>query len=171
MNSLNYANLNISLFPLIIHKITVNLAPADLPKEGARFDLAIAIGILAASGQLPSADLHHYEFAGELALSGQIRGITGVLPFAAASHQHNKILVLPRENLSQACLVKEARLLPADHISEVFKHFCGQNPLPDCLPTPPVVSHSGSDDIIDVIGQSAAKRALEIAAAGGHHLL
>ena len=91
-------------------RITVNLAPADLPKEGGRFDLPIAVGILAASEQLPAVDLSQYEFAGELALSGELRAIVGEIPVAMASNQSKRTLIIPTQNIEQASWVKHCLL-------------------------------------------------------------
>lgn len=152
-------------------KITVNLAPADLPKEGARFDLAIAIGILVASGQLPNQHLAKYELAGELALSGEIRPVQGILPFAHSCHLAQRQLILPRQNLPEAQLIKGAKLLSAQQLMDVFHHLNGQQPL--CFaPTPDhPVTPEYALDMQDIIAQQTAKRALQIAAAGGHNIL
>jgi magnesium chelatase family protein len=153
-------------------RITINLAPADLPKEGGRFDLPIAVGILAASEQLPPVDLSKYEFAGELALSGALRAIVGEIPVAVASSQSDRTLVLPIDNTEQASWVKQANILGINHLTQLFPHFSGQKVLPLV-----VEQHVETEfdeqtlDIGDVIGQPLAKRALEIAASGGHNLL
>ena len=110
-------------------RITINLAPADLPKEGGRFDLAIALGILAASQQIPTADLEQYEFLGELALSGQLRPVRGVLPAAIQAAATGRILVIPAENAPEAALVSQAQILPIHHILELCAHLNGQQRL------------------------------------------
>lgn len=161
-----------SQFEFPPRRITINLAPADLPKEGARFDLPIAIGLLAASEQLPLTDLKKYEFIGELALSGELRPVKGSLPAAIQARQQGRKLVLPTANLAEASLVEGLELLPAKHLLEVAAHLSGQDRLSydpaDIQQTPAQVYE---DDLADVLGQQHARRALEIAAAGGHSLL
>lgn len=154
-----------------IRHITVNLAPADLPKQGGRFDLPIALGILAASGQIPAEVLQQYEFVGELALSGELRAIRGVLPVSLAAHQAGRSLILPRSNANEAALVKQASLLCAQHILEVCAHLKGEDVLPKCEANLETKYPKISLDLADVKGQLHAKRALEIAAAGKHGLL
>ena len=153
-------------------RITINLAPADLPKEGGRFDLPIAVGILAASEQLPPVDLSKYEFAGELALSGALRAIVGEIPVAVASSQSERTLVLPVENTEQASWVKQANILGINHLTQLFPHFSGQQVLPLVAEKNSAAEFNEQTiDISDVIGQPLAKRALEIAASGSHNLL
>ncbi len=151
-------------------RVTINLAPADLPKEGGRFDLPIALGILAASGQIPSQALADYEFAGELALSGELRPILGALPFALGTQSTGRRLILPCANAAEASLPDKIRLFPAQHLLEVCAHLTGQQPLAAYLPTPDSVLPV-YPDLNEVQGQPHARRALEIAAAGGHSLL
>lgn len=153
-----------------VNRITVNLAPADLPKTGGRFDLAIALTLLAASGQIPGGELDNYEFIGELGLNGELRSIKGVLPAALACRDNGRTLVLPASNCAEAGLVSNLRFLGADSILQVCAHLNGQQAL-----VPPAISPRNSApevaDLADVRGQQQGKRALEIAATGGHSLL
>ena len=160
-----------SQFEFPFQRITINLAPADLPKEGGRFDLAIAIGILAASDQIPKDKLEHYECIGELSLGGELRPIHGALPVAIQCRNANRQLILPADNTSEAKLIEDAQLLPAKSLLEVCAHLSGQNRLEPPLPGTPIESISFSVDFADVHGQYHVKRAMEIAAAGAHNLL
>lgn len=150
--------------------ITVNLAPADLPKEGSRFDLAIALGILVASGQLPHQQLDAHEFVGELALSGELRPIRGVLPIALSAHRAERQLIVPAGNAVEASIVQHAKVLFANHLLEVCAHLKDEQRLSVCRPAEIQASPSALD-LAEVIGQPHAKRALEIAATGKHSLL
>ena len=154
-------------------KIIVNLAPADLPKEGGRFDLAIAIGIVAAAGQIPLDALTKHEFVGELALSGELRAVGGILPFAMACKAHDRALIVPKNNAEEAVLIKQLDCYPAQHLGEVYHHLVGQSRLALFEPAPLVQPKRDIEqpDMQDIVGQVAAKRALEIAAAGEHHIL
>lgn len=158
-------------FDFPARRITLNLAPADLPKDGGRFDLAIALGILAASGQLPAESLGTLECLGELALSGNLRPVQGVLPAALAAREAGRTLVVPRANAEEASLASGLTVLAVDHLLELAAHLNGQSPLSpyqaqgllrQALPYP---------DLAEVQGQAAAKRALLVAAAGCHNLL
>jgi magnesium chelatase family protein len=151
-------------------RITVNLAPADLPKESGRFDLPIALGILAASGQLPAGSLAGHEFAGELALDGGLRPVRGALAMALSAARAGRGFVLPRANAAEAALVPQAAVYPAASLLEVCAHLCGRAPLAR-EPAPAAGSRAVYPDLADVKGQAHARRALEIAAAGGHSLL
>lgn len=157
-------------FDFPARRITLNLAPADLPKDGGRFDLPIAIGILAASGQIPAEALEHYEFLGELALTGDLRPVHGVLPAALAARAAGRSLVVPRDNAAEAALVSGVPILAADSLLAVCAHLAGRERL-ETIRVDSAPASVQASDLADVIGQSHAKRALEVAAAGGHNLV
>ncbi len=152
-------------------RITVNLAPADLPKEGGRFDLAIAMGILSASGQVPASELEKSELIGELTLSGHVCPVQGMLPVALATTQAGKALFLPIENAAEASLVNDAELYAVSHLLEMGAHFSGQKILQPIIAQPREAPANSQPDLSDVRGQPHAKRALIIAASGNHNLL
>lgn len=152
-------------------RITVNLAPADLPKDGGRFDLAIAIGIIAASHAIPQTKLDQIELLGELALDGSVRPVPGIIPMIVASKKSDRDVFLPTHNLDEASLIQRTRLYPVSTLLEVYHHLQGQQYLQPAEPINMQMSQQYEEDLQDIIGQSAAKRALEIAAAGRHNIL
>lgn len=160
-------------------RITVSLAPADLPKDSGRFDLPIALGILAASGQIAEEALAHHVFAGELSLGGELRPVRGALAMALslAHEASHATLVLPPGSAEEAALVPQARVVRARHLVDVAARLRRENPVQgedagwQALPPRSATAAPSGPDLVDVRGQAAARRALEIAAAGGHSLL
>ena len=151
-------------------RVVVNLAPAGVRKEGAAFDLPIAVGILAADGQVPEAAVNQLLLAGELSLAGAVRPVRGAIALAQLARELDLTLVCPPETAAAAGLVPGVTVLAAPTLGDVIRHLTGEASLVAAAPLPEVVPSPGCD-LEDVRGQRTARRALEIAAAGGHHLL
>jgi magnesium chelatase family protein len=158
-------------FEFPTRRITINLAPADLPKQGGRYDLAIAMGILVASGQLPAENTLDCEFIGELALTGEIRPVFGVLPAAIACVKQQRTMFVAKDNAAEAALSDSENLYAAKHLNEVCQHLSRTAMLAAIDYESPHITTEYSPDLKDVKGQFQARRALEIAAAGHHNLL
>ncbi len=163
--------LQTSQFEFPVGRITLNLAPADLPKEGGRYDLPIAVGILAASGQVSAKSLMHREFIAELALNGELRPVRGVLPAAIACARAGSELIVAPENADEAALPSGSRVIAARNLREVCAYLRGETvQVPHQAPVS-MLAEDSLPDLADVRGQAQARRALEIAATGNHSLL
>lgn len=160
-----------SNFEFPAKRITINLAPADLPKEGGRYDLPIALGILAASDQIPSESLSQYECLGELSLGGELRGGPGTLPAALSCSKTSRSLIVPTDNAAEAALVTKVVVHPARHLLDVTRQLFDATHLPRHVNDSLTERPEYNVDLDEVRGQPHARRALEIAAAGRHHLL
>ncbi|MCZ8064239.1 YifB family Mg chelatase-like AAA ATPase [Silanimonas sp.] len=170
------AALQASQFELPSKRVTINVAPAELPKDGARFDLPMAVGLLAAAGQIPLKALREVELLGELSLSGALRGISGALPSAIAAGEAGRALIVPEENATDAAYASRAKVFGARTLAQVVAHLRGErllapvlSPVAEDAMTATTRGAEGAD-LADVIGQTLGKRALEVAAAGMHGL-
>lgn len=157
------------LFPT--KRLTINLAPADLPKDGSRLDLPIALGILMASGQIAEHSTDGLEFIGELALDGQLRPVSGILSIAMACQQAAHQLVVPAQNAEHACQLPNFQVFAAQHLKQVCEHLSQQQIIQPYTAAEVTATKHYKFDLADVKGQLRPRRALEIAAAGGHSLL
>lgn len=158
-------------FDFPMQRITVNLAPADLPKEGGRFDLPIALGILMACGALNKSATVGYEFAGELSLAGELKPFKGALLFAIAATALQRRLIVPLDNAAEAALVANSQVYGATTLLAVYQHLMQHTALPRTVKSQELSELTNDVELTDIIGQAQAKRALVIAASGGHHLL
>lgn len=154
------------------NKLTINLAPANLPKDGSHFDVAMAIAILVVSGQLKQSSVDGVVFAGELSLTGELRAVRGIINIAETARENGiTTVVVPKGNAAQAALVKNMRVIGATTLADIYLHLIGEKPIaPTAKPAHPEQVHYNVD-LGDIHGQEQAKRALIIAAAGGHNIL
>lgn len=160
-----------SQFEFPCRRITVNLGPADLPKTGSGFDLPIALGILAASGQIDHNHLIGHEFIGELALSGELRSVSAIIPVVLAAHKDKNLLIIARSNAEEAALAGHPGVFTANNLREVCAYLNQSTPLETLPPRPEMKRQEEEMDWSDIKGQFHAKKAMEIAACGGHSLL
>ena len=164
-------------FKLPPKRITVNLAPADLPKTGGRYDLPIALGILIATDQLQVEDVQGYEFFGELALTGELRGVKGVIPSLLATHKQNRKIIIPSDNVEEASLVLQTypelqgSLFSVSNLREACRVLLGEMQAVSAIHPDSILSNHYDEDLSDVQGQFQAKRALEISASGHHSMM
>lgn len=152
-------------------RLTINLAPADLPKDGSRLDLPIALGILIASGQLPENSTDDFEFIGELALDGYLRAASGTLTIAMACQAAQHQLMLPAQNAEEASQLPDFKLFSASSLKQVCEHFLQMHKIDEFSSNSTIKKNEYKYDLADVKGQLRPRRALEIAAAGGHSIL
>lgn len=158
-------------FEFPARRITVNLAPADLPKEGGRYDLAIALGILAASSQINASTLDQFDCYGELALSGECRKVEGLLPALISSKQQQRKVIIPQQNQPEAALISDLPIFTCQSLANVCASLNGGQALPQLVPSEARYTPSFDHDLSEVYGQYQARRALEIAASGAHHMI
>jgi len=160
-------------FEFPAQRITVNLAPADLPKEGGRYDLPIALGLLAAMGHLPVAALAEFEFYGELALSGEVRGVSGLFPALVAAIEAGRQVILPQANQHEAAMLTSGQFFSCASLTSVVQHFHAEASLSQVISTDSDIPElaATANDLEQVRGQALARRALMLAAAGGHNML
>src|SRR5258708_4724776 len=157
-------------FDFPARRVTVNLAPADLPKDSGRFDLPIALGVLAATGQIPATQLAGHEFAGELALTGDLRSVRGALAMTLKAHRDGRAFILPEASAREAAWVRDAKVYGAPSLLAVCAHLIGRQTLARCV-AGAAPQASALPDLCEVRGQALAKRALEVPAEGSHSLL